>query len=55
MSSIISFLIDYSLFIILNIITNSTMHFNGNVVNNPTTMGKTVKERSVSDIVYIGY
>lgn len=34
---------------------SSTMYFNGNVVNNPTTMGKTIKERSVSDIVYIGY
>ena len=34
---------------------SSTMYFNGNVVNSSTTMGKTVKERSVSDIVYIGY
>lgn len=34
---------------------SSTMYFNGNVVNNPTTNGKTIKERSVSDIVYIGY
>lgn len=34
---------------------SSTMYFNGNVINNPTTNGKTIKERSVSDIVYIGY
>lgn len=34
---------------------SSTMVFNGEVVNNPTTSGKKVKERSVSDIVYIGY
>ena len=34
---------------------SSTMVFNGNVVNNPTTNGKNIKERSVSDIVYIGY
>ena len=33
---------------------SSTMYFNGNVVNNPTTGGNTIKERSVSDIVYIG-
>ncbi|MCD7801074.1 MAG: phosphodiester glycosidase family protein [Ruminococcus sp.] len=33
---------------------SSTMVFNGNVVNNPTTNGKSIKERSVSDIVYIG-
>ena len=33
---------------------SSTMYFNGQVVNNPTTNG-TIKERSVSDIVYIGY
>lgn len=33
---------------------SSTMYFNGNVVNNPTTSGDTIKERSVSDIVYIG-
>ena len=31
------------------------MYFNGEVVNNPTTSGKSIKERSVSDIVYIGY
>lgn len=34
---------------------SSTMYFNGEVVNNPTTSGKSIKERSVSDIVYIGY
>lgn len=34
---------------------SSTMYFNGNVINNPTTNGKSIKERSVSDIVYIGY
>lgn len=34
---------------------SSTMYFNGNVVNNPTSNGKSIKERSVSDIVYIGY
>ncbi len=33
---------------------SSTMYFNGSVVNNPTSTGKTIKERSVSDIVYIG-
>jgi|GEM_PF-6559579 hypothetical protein len=31
---------------------SSTMYFNGTVVNNPTTNGKTITERSVSDIVY---
>ena len=34
---------------------SSTMVFNGTLVNNPTTSGRSVKERSVSDIVYIGY
>lgn len=34
---------------------SSTMYFNGKVINNPTTNGKNIKERSVSDIVYIGY
>ena len=34
---------------------SSTMVFNGNLINNPTTSGRSVKERSVSDIVYIGY
>ena len=34
---------------------SSTMYFNGKVINNPTTSGKKISERSVSDIVYIGY
>jgi len=34
---------------------SSTLYFNGKVINNPTTNGKSIKERSVSDIVYIGY
>lgn len=34
---------------------SSTMYFNGKIINNPTTSGRSVKERSVSDIVYIGY
>ncbi len=33
---------------------SSTMYFNGAVINNPTTSGDRIKERSVSDIVYIG-
>ena len=33
---------------------STTMYFNGEVVNNPTTTGKTISEREVSDIVYIG-
>ena len=32
---------------------SSTMYFNGQVVNNPTTNGN-IKERGVSDVVYIG-
>ena len=34
---------------------SSTMYFNGKIINNPTTNGRTISERSVSDIVYIGY
>ena len=34
---------------------SSTMVFNGKVINKPTTNGKSIKEREVSDIVYIGY
>lgn len=34
---------------------SSTMYFNGEVINNPTTNGNRVSERSVSDIIYIGY
>ena len=33
---------------------SSTRVFMGEVVNNPTTGGSRIKERSVSDIVYIG-
>ena len=33
---------------------SSTMYFNGNIVNNPTTNGHNISEREVSDIVYIG-
>ena len=33
---------------------SSTMVFRGEVVNNPTTRGNRIKERAVSDIVYIG-
>ena len=33
---------------------SSTMVFQGEVVNNPTTNGRTITEREVSDIVYIG-
>ena len=33
---------------------SSTFYFNGEILNNPTTWGK-IQERSVSDIVYIGY
>ncbi len=34
---------------------SSTMVFAGNIINTPTTNGKRVSERSVSDIVFIGY
>lgn len=34
---------------------SSTMYFNGHVINHPTTSGRSIRERSVSDIVYIGY
>ncbi len=33
---------------------SSTMYFNGELINNPTTDGRSITERSVSDIVYIG-
>ena len=33
---------------------SSTMVFEGEVINNPTTTGNTFKEREVNDIVYIG-
>ena len=34
---------------------SSTMVFMGEIINNPTTNGRRLSERSVSDIVYIGY
>ncbi len=34
---------------------SSTMVFNGEVINNPTTNGRRITERSVSDVVFIGY
>ena len=34
---------------------SSTMYFMGNVINHPTTGGRTMSERSVSDILYVGY
>ena len=34
---------------------SSTMVFMGEVVNNPTTNGRRITERSVSDIVYVAY
>lgn len=33
---------------------SSTMYFNGEVVNQPTTNGNEISERKVSDIVYLG-
>jgi exopolysaccharide biosynthesis protein len=33
---------------------SSTMVFKGEVINNPTTSGNSIKERKVNDIVYIG-
>lgn len=34
---------------------SSTMYFNGNIINNPTTNGNKIQERAVSDIVAVGY
>lgn len=34
---------------------SSTLYFNGQVINQPTTNGNSISERAVSDIVYIGY
>lgn len=34
---------------------SSTMVFNNQLINNPTTSGKSIKERSVSDAICIGY
>ena len=33
---------------------SSTLWYQGSIINNPTTSGNSIKERSVSDIVYIG-
>ncbi len=33
---------------------SSTMVFMGKVINNPTTTGRTIQERKISDVVYIG-
>ena len=33
----------------------STLYFNGQVINKPTTGGNRISDRAVSDIVYIGY
>lgn len=32
---------------------SSTLYYDGEVVNNPTSSGRSIKERSVSDIVYV--
>ncbi|MBQ8164744.1 MAG: phosphodiester glycosidase family protein [Clostridia bacterium] len=34
---------------------SATMYFNGRIVNKPTTFGDEISERSLSDIIYIGY
>ena len=34
---------------------SSAMYFNGEIVTQPTTNGRSIEERRVSDIVYIGY
>ena len=34
---------------------SATMWFNGKVLNKPTTYGDVIQERTISDIVYIGY
>ena len=34
---------------------SSSLYFNGNLINKPTTNGRTISEREVSDIVYFGY
>lgn len=34
---------------------SSTMVFNGELINNPTTSGRKISERSVSDVICIGY
>ena len=32
---------------------SSTMYFNGQIINKPTTNGRNIEEREVSDIVYL--
>lgn len=34
---------------------SATMWFNGRIINKPVNSGSTISERSISDIVYIGY
>jgi len=34
---------------------SATMWFHGRLINNPTNSGSTISERSISDIVYVGY
>ena len=34
---------------------SSTMWFLGEIINSPTTSGRQIKEREISDIIYIGY
>ena len=34
---------------------SSSMVFQGNIINNPVSMGRGSSDRKVSDIVYIGY
>lgn len=34
---------------------SATMWFNGRLINKPTNSGSTISERSISDIIYIGY
>ena len=34
---------------------SSTLYFNGQIINKPTTGGSKISERAVSEIVYIGY
>jgi exopolysaccharide biosynthesis protein len=34
---------------------SATMWFNGRIINKPVNSGSTISERSISDIVYVGY
>ena len=34
---------------------SATMWFNGRLINKPTNSGSTISERSISDIIYLGY